>query len=54
MVPAMLKLEGWEEQLRLTEEWLQGKTEIPEIADKWRDGPVVDLALTAPDAVEAR
>ena len=53
MVPAMLKLEGWEEQLRLTEEWLQGKTEIPEIADKWRDGPVVDLALTAPDAVAA-
>jgi cytochrome c554/c'-like protein len=25
LVPALKKLEGWEEQVRLTEEWLQGK-----------------------------
>ena len=49
MVPAMLELEGWEEQVRLTEEWLQGKFEIPEIQDKWRDGPVVTLALETPE-----
>ncbi len=51
MVPAMLELEGWEKQLELTEDWLRGEFEIPEISDKWRDGPVVDLALTAPDSV---
>jgi hypothetical protein len=52
MVPKMLELEGWEEQLALTEEWLQGEFEIPEIADKWRDGPVVNLALEVPQTVE--
>jgi hypothetical protein len=49
MVPAMLELPGYEEQLRLTEEWLRGETEIPEIQDKWRDGPVVQLALEVPE-----
>ena len=49
MVPAMLELPGYEEHLRLTEDWLQGEFEIPEIRDKWRDGPVVKLALEVPD-----
>jgi hypothetical protein len=49
MVPAMLELPGYEEHIRLTEQWLQGEFEIPEIADKWRDGPVVKLALEVPD-----
>ncbi len=49
MVPAMLELPGYEEHVRLTEEWLQGKFEIPEIQDKWRDGPVVKLALEVPE-----
>ncbi len=49
MVPAMLELPGYEEHIRLTEQWLQGEFEIPEIADKWRDGPVVTLALEVPD-----
>ncbi|MFV2073978.1 MAG: multiheme c-type cytochrome, partial [Thermoanaerobaculales bacterium] len=40
MVPKMLDLEGWQEQVRLTEQWLQGKFEIEEIADKWAAGPV--------------
>ncbi|MCP3959426.1 MAG: hypothetical protein GY719_16370, partial [bacterium] len=52
MVPKMLELEGWEEQLRLTEQWLRGEYEIPEIADKWRDGPVVDLVLDVPETAE--
>jgi hypothetical protein len=51
LVPAMLELEGWEEQVRLTEEWLRGDFEIPEIADKWRDGPAVTLALDMPDTI---
>jgi hypothetical protein len=49
MVPAMLELEGWEDQVRLTEEWLRGDMEIPEIQDKWRDGPVIQLALETPE-----
>ncbi len=52
LVPAMLELEGWEEQVALTEEWLKGTYEIPEIHDKWRDGPVVELILDLPESVE--
>lgn len=51
LVPALLELEGWEEQVRQTEEWLRGDFEIPEIEDKWRDGPVVAVALEVPDRV---
>jgi hypothetical protein len=53
LVPAMLELEGWEEQVELTEQWLKGDYEIPEIQDKWRDGPVVTLALQVPETIEA-
>lgn len=48
MVPAFLEIEGWEEQERLTRAWLRGEFEIPEIADKWRDGPVIEMALEVP------
>ncbi|MCP4205161.1 MAG: hypothetical protein GY769_24895 [bacterium] len=51
LVPAMLELEGWEEHNRLTEKWLQGTFEIPEIADKWREGPVIELAVETPSTV---
>jgi len=51
LMPKALGLEGWEEQVRLTEEWLQGRTEIPEIASKWAQGPIVKLALSTPDSV---
>jgi len=51
LVPAMLQLEGWQEQVRLTEEWLKGTFEIPEIRDKWRDGPVVAMSLEGPPQV---
>ena len=47
-MPALLKLPGWEEQLALTEKWLQGKQEVPEIAHKWQTGPVVGVELDAP------
>jgi len=48
MVPAFLEIEGWEEQEKLTEAWLRGEFEIPEIADKWREGPVIEMALDVP------
>jgi hypothetical protein len=52
MMPAVLKVEGWEKQVELTELWLQGKFEIPEIADKWATGPIVTVALDVPESVE--
>lgn len=45
------ELPGSEEHLRLTESWLQGRLEIPEIADKWAHGPIVTLHLTTPATV---
>ena len=52
LVPEMLELEGWEEHVRLTEEWLAGRFTIPEIADKWGAGPVVTLVLDVPESIE--
>jgi hypothetical protein len=48
MMPAMLKLPGWEKQLELTNQWLQGNYQISEIADKWSKGPAVALELATP------
>ncbi len=45
------ELPGWEEQLRLTEQWLKGELPIPEIADKWAKGPIVTVQLTVPPTV---
>ena len=45
------KLEGWQTQFGLTEKWLQGKLEVPEIRDKWANGPIVKVALEAPAIV---
>jgi hypothetical protein len=52
-MPLALQLEGAEEHVELTERWLQGELEIPEIAHKWRTGPAVPLELVVPDTVEA-
>jgi len=51
LMPAVLKLEGAEEQIALTEKWLRGEYEIPEIADKWSKGPIVALEMLTPDSV---
>ncbi len=51
VMPALLQLEGWEEQVELTRAWLQGEYPIPEIADKWAAGPIVSVALETPDSV---
>jgi len=52
-MPLALQLEGAEEHVELTERWLQGRLEIPEIAHKWQTGPAVPLELIVPDTVEA-
>jgi hypothetical protein len=51
LVPKLLELPGWQEQVRLTQAWLRGEVEIPEIAAKWREGPVVAMALETPPTV---
>jgi hypothetical protein len=50
-IPLALKLVGAKEHVALTEQWLRGEIEVPEIADKWRKGPAVPIELTAPDSV---
>ncbi|RLA27363.1 MAG: hypothetical protein DRR15_18615, partial [Gammaproteobacteria bacterium] len=53
LVPELLKLDGWEEHVRLTQEWLAGERKIPEIADKWAEGPIVGLQIAVPDTITA-
>ena len=53
LIPGMMELEGWEEHTKLTEKWMGGKIEIPEIEDKWRKGPIVKVSLYAPEEVKA-
>src|SRR6266567_3470495 len=48
MMPLVLKLDGADEHVRLTERWLRGEIDIPEIASKWRKGPAVPIELIAP------
>ena len=50
-IPTQLSLEDADEQVRLTHEWLKGQLDIPEIADKWRDGPVAPVEIYAPESV---
>ncbi|HEV2493311.1 MAG TPA: multiheme c-type cytochrome [Terriglobia bacterium] len=50
-MPAVLKLPGWQKQLELTDRWLTGQYDIPEIADKWAHGPAVGMELVTPDEV---
>ncbi|HLK32062.1 MAG TPA: multiheme c-type cytochrome, partial [Terriglobales bacterium] len=50
-VPALLRLKGADKQVELTVAWLQGRVEIPEIRDKWAEGPVVKVRIEAPPAV---
>jgi hypothetical protein len=48
----LLDLPGAAEQASLTEKWLQGRYEIPEIAAKWAEGPIVTLDVLAPDEAQ--
>jgi hypothetical protein len=50
-VPVLMGLPGAEEHVRLTERWLRGELDIPEIAHKWTTGPVVRMRIDAPERV---
>jgi hypothetical protein len=52
-MPIALKLPGGQEQVRLTEKWLRGEIDIPEIAAKWRRGPAIPLELSTPATAQA-
>jgi cytochrome c554/c'-like protein len=51
-VPALLHLPGADQQVELTQRWLQGQIAIPEIQNKWAEGPVVKVRLEAPSTAE--
>jgi hypothetical protein len=50
-VPALLHLEGSQKHVQLIEQWLEGGIEIPEIRNKWAEGPVVKLRIETQPAV---
>lgn len=50
-VPALLHLDGADEQVSGTNAWLQGHIDIPEIRNKWAQGPVVKIRIEAPPTV---
>lgn len=52
-VPKLLDLPNAEEHVRQIEEWLRGEYEIPEIADRWVQGPAIHLTVVAPDTILA-
>jgi len=50
-MPLFHKLEGAERHVELTQKWLRGEIEIPEIQDKWATGPAVSIELVTPESV---
>lgn len=51
-VPLIHDLPGAEEHVELTEEWLRGELDVPEIAEKWRSGAAVPVTLEVPERVD--
>jgi len=47
-VPGLLHLDGADKHVQLTVRWLQGKIDVPEIRNKWAEGPVVKMRIEAP------
>ncbi len=47
-MPQVLKLPHWQQQVKLTEEWIRGETVIPEISHLWPSGPVASLQVVVP------
>jgi hypothetical protein len=48
-MPLVLELPGAQEHVDLTEKWLRGDYEIPEIEHKWQLGPAVPIELVMPE-----
>jgi len=50
-MPILHDLPGAKEHTDLVEKWLRGEIEIPEISDKWTQGPAVPIELEIPKRV---
>ena len=50
-VPLYHDLPGADKHVELTKAWLRGEYEVPEIAERWTEGPAVRLRLVAPETV---
>lgn len=50
-VPALLKLDDGEKHAELTNQWLKGQIEIPEIKQKWSEGPIVKIRIETPPTI---
>ena len=50
-VPALFHLDGADKQVELTTRWLQGHIDIPEIRNKWAEGPAVKIRIETPATV---
>lgn len=50
-IPALLDLPGADRHVELTEKWLRGEFEIPEIEHKWRSGPAVPVEIISPEKI---
>lgn len=48
-MPLVLKLENAEEHVEQIEKWMRGEIEIPEIAHKWVQGPVIPIEVIVSD-----
>ena len=53
LMPALLHLDGGEKQIDLVQHWLRGEIPVPEIADRWRQGPAVPIEIEAPKTATA-
>jgi hypothetical protein len=51
-VPSLMHLDGADHHVQLTNAWLEGRIAIPEIREKWAEGPVVKIRVEAPSSVE--
>jgi hypothetical protein len=52
-IPALHNLENQKLHTQLTEKWMRGEIEIPEIADKWTAGSAIRLDIKADKSVQA-
>jgi uncharacterized membrane protein len=53
LMPILLKLPGGEKQVKLIEKWLKGEMQVPEIKNKWHNGPALLVQLETPDTIKA-
>jgi len=53
LMPTLLKLPDGDKQVALIEKWLKGEMQIPEIKNKWHNGPVLPIQLGTPEIIMA-